>query len=469
MTVTRLSPLDATFLHVEDDVTHMHIGSVGIFEGPAPPHAELLAAIAGKLHLAPRYRQRVAFLPLQAGRPVWVDDPHFRLTYHIRRTALPAPGGDEQLRILVGRLMSHQLDRRRPLWELWVVEGLADDGWALVSKLHHAMVDGVAGSSLLTSIMDTRRDVPVAEPEPWEPEPAPPGALLVAGALAERARWVLDEGRAAARSVREPRRLAADAAHTLRGLAAYAGIVRPPEPTALNGPIGPHRCWDWARAQLSDVRLVREAFGGTINDVVLAVVTEGFRDLLQARGEPIDRSLRSLVPVSVRARDETGVYDNKVSAMFADLPVAIADPVERLRALTTQMAHLKASHEAEAGEVITSLAGFAPEALLSLGGHLGTRTPQRSVNTVTTNVPGPQTPLYLAGRRVLESFPYVPLGGHVRVGVAVYSYDGALGFGVTGDEDSTPDIGVLCAGIERGMGALVAAAASERERDPMLT
>jgi diacylglycerol O-acyltransferase len=217
-----------------------------------------------------------------------------------------------------------------------------------------------------------------------------------------------------------------------------------------------------------DVKIVRAAFGGTMNDVVLATITAGFRDLLQARGEPTDRTLRSLVPVSVRARDETGVYDNKVSAMFADLPVGLEDPVERLHAVTQHMARLKASHEAEAGEVITALAGFAPEALLSLGGRIGTRAPQRSVNTVTTNVPGPQHTLYLAGRRQLEMFPYVPLGGHVRVGVAIYSYDGALGFGVTGDADTAPDIGVLCAGIERGMRELVAAAAPDRAQEAEL-
>jgi diacylglycerol O-acyltransferase len=459
MTATRLSPLDATFLHVEDDVTHMHIGSVGIFEGPPPAQPELLAAIAGKLHLAPRYRQRVAFVPLQAGRPVWVDDRHFRLSYHVRRTALPAPGAEAELRTLVGRVMSHQLDRSRPLWELWVVEGLADDRWALLSKLHHSMVDGVSGSSLLTAIMDTRPGAEVAEPRPWAPEPPPSGARLVAGAVADRASWLAQETIAAARSIRDPGNVATQTAHTLRGLAAYAGIVRQPEPTELNGPIGPHRCWGFARAQLGDVKVVRDAFGGTVNDVVLAVISGGFRDLLDARGEPTDRSLRSLVPVSVRRPGESGAYDNRVSAMFADLPVGVEDPIERLQAVSEHLAKLKASHEAEAGEVITALSGFAPEALLSLGGRLGTRAPQRNVNTVTTNVPGPQHTLYLAGRRMLESFPYVPLGGHVRVGVAIYSYDGALGFGVTGDADAAPDVGLLCAGIERHMAELVEAAA----------
>jgi diacylglycerol O-acyltransferase / wax synthase len=453
--VTRLSPLDATFLHIEDDVSHMHLGSVAIFEGPPPEHDDLLAAIAGKLHLAPRYRQKVRFVPLQAGRPVWVDDPHFKLGYHVRRTALPAPGGDEQLRVLVGRVMSHQLDRTRPLWEMWVVEGLAGERWALLSKLHHAMVDGVSGSNLVTAMMDPRRDAPVPEPVPWKPAPTPPGTVLVASALAERARWPLREARAAARSLRDPGGVSGHAARTLQGLAAYTGLVRSPAPTALNGPVGPHRRWDWARARLTDVKEIRVAHGGTVNDVVLAVITAGFRDLLRSRGDTTERTVRSLVPVSVRARGDAGVHDNRVSAMFADLPVAIADPVERLHAVTAQMTRLKATHEAEAGEVLTSMAGFAPEVLLSLGGRLATRAPQHSVTTVTTNVPGPQVALHLAGRRMLETLPYVPLAGHVRVGVAIYSYDGGLGFGVTGDYDTAPDIGVLCAGIEHGMGELL--------------
>jgi diacylglycerol O-acyltransferase len=452
--MTRLTPLDATFLHVEDDVSHMHLGSVGVFEGPPPAHEALLAAIDAKLHLAPRYRQRVRFVPLQAGRPVWVDDPHFKLGYHVRRTALPAPGGDEQLRTLVGRVMSHQLDRSRPLWETWVVEGLAGDRWAVISKLHHAMVDGIAGSNLITALMDTSRDAPVPEPVPWQPAPQPPGAQLVASALAERARWPLRATRAGVRSVRDPRAAGEHAAHAVRGLAAYAGIVRPPEATALNGPVGPHRRWDWARARLTDVREIRAALGGTVNDVVLAAITAGFRDLLRSRGESTDRTIRTLVPVSVRTVDAAGVPDNRVSAIFADLPVPIADPVRRLQAISAQMTRLKAAHEAEAGEVLTSVAGFAPEVLLSLSGRLATRAPQHNVNTVTTNVPGPQHALYLAGRRLLETFPYVPLGGHVRIGVAIYSYDGALGFGVTGDYDAAPDIGVLCAGIERGMSEL---------------
>src|SRR6476646_1253065 len=223
----RLSALDATFLHVENDVSHMHLGSVGFFEGPPPSHDDLLAAIEATLHLAPRYRQRVRFIPLGAGRPVWTDDPHFRCEYHVRRTALPAPGGDAELRRLVGRVMSQQLDRGRPLWELWAVEGLADDRWALISKLHHSMVDGVSASSLITEMMDRRQDAPVAAAAAWAPAPEPGDVALVAGALAERASRPLHRAVAATHALRHPGEYGAYGAAALRGLAAYAGIVRP--------------------------------------------------------------------------------------------------------------------------------------------------------------------------------------------------------------------------------------------------
>ena len=237
-----------------------------------------------------------------------------------------------------------------------------------------------------------------------------------------------------------------------------SGILRPPRASSLNGPIGPHRRWDWARSRLSDVKRIRNAFGGTVNDVVLTAIAGGFRELLVSRGERTDRVVRSLVPVSVRSAEEQGEYNNRVSAIFAELPVGIEDPVERLASVHRQMERLKRSHEAVAGDVLVGLSGFAPAMLLALGLRTATHVPQRNVNTVTTNVPGPQRPLYAAGRRMLECFPYVPLAGHVRVGVAIFSYDGALGFGVTGDYDQAPDIGVLCRGIERSMAALVEAA-----------
>ncbi len=470
----RLSSQDASFLHLEDAVSHFHIGAVAILEGPPPPYDALVERVRANLPQVPRYRQKVHFVPFALGRPVWVDDPHFNLGYHVRRTALPDPGGDEELRVLIGRVMSQQLDRHKPLWEMWMIEGLSERRWVLITKLHHSMVDGVSGAELLRAILDEQREPELVMPAAWSPERQPPGAELAGRALAHRARSPFEGLRSVLDS---PRRAAERAVGTVEGLSTLSGILRPPRASSLNGPIGPHRRWDWARSRLSEVKLIRNALGGTVNDVVLTAIAGGFRELLASRGEPTDRVVRSLVPVSVRAADEQGEYNNRVSAIFADLPVGIEDPVERLVSVTGQMEHLKGSQEAVAGDVLVGLSGFAPAMLLSLALRAATRMPQRSVNTVTTNVPGPQRPLYAAGRRMLECFPYVPLAGHVRVGVAIFSYDGALGFGVTGDYDRAPDIGVLCRGIERSMAELVKAAeardtlpragvrATERQRD----
>ncbi|MDQ1438645.1 MAG: diacylglycerol O-acyltransferase / wax synthase [Acidimicrobiaceae bacterium] len=444
----RMSPLDASFLHIENENNHMHIASVAIFEGPAPDCAEVMAMVESKLTLVPRYRQKVRFVPLELGRPLWVDDPHFNLGYHVRATALPHPGGDQQLRNLVGRVMSQQLDRSKPLWEMWMVEGLEDGHWALLSKTHHAMVDGVSGTDLLSVVLDTEASParqPVAE---FEPEPEPNRLRLVADALRDRLANPYEQYRVVRSATRQVRDVA-------RGLRSMAGLVRPTPSSTLNGPIGPHRTWAWARSSLADVKTVRGALGGTVNDVVLAAITRGFRDLLIGRGEGVDRVVRTLVPVSVRSEAERGTYNNKVSAMFAALPVGIEDPTERLDAIKEQMTGLKESKQAVAGEVLTSLTGFAPPQLLALGTRVFSRVQQRNVNTVTTNVPGPQYPLYAVGRRMLEAFPYVPLAGSVRIGVAIFSYNGLLNFGITGDLDTAPDIEVLARGIEEGMAELV--------------
>ena len=463
-----MSALDASFLHVEDAVSHMHMGSVGIFEGPAPPQDVVLAAVAGKLHLVPRYRQRVLFPPLALARPIWVDDSHFHLDYHVRRTALPAPGGDEELRNLVGRVMAQKLDRSKPLWEMWIAEGFGDDRWALVSKLHHCMADGVSGVDLLSVVFDVERRSPPVEIAPWAPAPEPSSLRIVGSALAYRATRIPYEAACSGwATAREPARAAGRAAEVTGAVTSLRTLLRAPEGTSLNGPIGPHRRWAWARGRLADVKAIRAEYGGTVNDVVLAVTTRGFRDLLLGRGEPVeDRVVRTMVPVSVRMPAERGTYNNKVSAMFADLPVRIADPVERLATVRVQMQDLKESHQAVAGSTLTSLGGFAPAMLLALGGRVATRTPQHSVNTVTTNVPGPQHAIYLAGQRMLEFFPFVPLGGHVRIGVAIISYNGALNFGVTGDYETAPDIQVLCDGIGAGIAELLPQPATPRASAP---
>jgi diacylglycerol O-acyltransferase / wax synthase len=451
-----LSPLDASFLEVEDQVSHMHIGSVGIFEGPAPSREEMLAAVESKLHLVPRNRQKVRYPPLHAGPPVWLDDQHFNLDYHVRRTALASPGGHDELRMLVGRVMSQQLDRHKPLWEMWVAEGLEKGSWALVSKVHHCMVDGVSATDLMSVLLDEERQPPRVPGPRWVPEAEPSVVQMIAQPLARRLRSPLSALEASKEFIRGPREVMELVLNTVRGTAAMRTLLRPTPTSSLNGPIGPHRTWDWAHAQLSDIKAIRGGLGGTINDVVLAVISRGFRDLLLARNEdPARLTIRSLVPVSVRRPSERGNYNNRVSAMFAELPIGIDDPVACLESISAQMEALKASQQAVAGEVLTSLSGFAPSLLLALGTRLAFRIPQRTLNTVTTNVPGPQHPLFLAERRMLEAIPYVPLAGHVRVGVAIFSYDGALKFGVTGDYDTAPDIRILCNGIEDGVAELL--------------
>jgi WS/DGAT/MGAT family acyltransferase len=464
-----MSSLDASFLHVEDAVTHMHLGSVGIFEGPPPGPEEVPAAIAARLPQVPRYRQKVAFVPLALGRPAWIDDPHFDLSYHVRRTGLPAPGGEPELRRLVGRVMSQQLDRAKPLWEIWVVVGLDDGRWALISKTHHCMVDGISATDILSVLLDTSRDESPERSDDWKPEPEPNPVALLAHAVAERARSPYEALRTAASIAQAPSRVARELLVVGKGLANLRQVAAPGSASSLNGPIGPHRRWEWARSRLSDIKQIRAAHGGTVNDVVLAVLTGAFRELLLARGEQVEgRVVRTLVPVSVRAEQDRGTYDNKVSAVFAELPVELDDPVLRLEAIHEQMQELKASGQAVAAERLTALTGFAPAVLLALAGRLASSLPQSTVNTVTTNVPGPQQPLFLCGRRMLEAFPFVPLGGSVQIGVAIFSYDGNINFGVTGDRDGAPDIDLFCGAIERSVSELLPAgtppAGEERPR-----
>ena len=461
MATERMSPLDASFLHIEDHVSHMHIGSVSVFEGPPPGYDQFVAMVRAKLDLTPRFRQVVRFVPFQLGRPVWVDDPHFHLEYHIRHTALPPPGDDEDLRRLVGRVMSQQLDRGKPLWELWMVEGLEGGRWALVSKTHHAIVDGVSGTDLFSALLDADPDAATGAPRPWRPGVAPTPERLAAEALFEMAWSPLEQLRALSAAVRWPRQAAEDTADVLRGVWAYLGVARPTPRCSLNGPLGPHRRWAHAEVGVEDVKRVRKALGGTFNDVVLTMITGGLRTLLTSRGEDVDRPVRTFVPVSVRPRDERGravgdgTFENKVSGIVADLPVGLADPAAQLEVLSRQMAGLKESKEALAGEALTGLSGYAPPLLLALGARLGTAMAQRNINTLTTNVPGPQIPLYAAGRRMLRSYPFVPLGAQMRLTIAIFSYDGAVTFGVTGDYDAAPDIEVLTHGIEVAMHELV--------------
>jgi diacylglycerol O-acyltransferase / wax synthase len=459
-----MSVQDAAFLHIENGNNPMHIGSVAVLEGPAPAYGDLVRLIAGKLPLVPRYRQKVRFAPGGVGRPVWVDDPHFQILYHIRHTALPPPGGKDELRNLAGRVFAQTVDRSKPLWELWMVEGLKNGRWAVISKVHHCMVDGVSATDLLTVMFDST-DATAAQPQAseWSPEPEPGTFTLTTHAVIRTVADPLGRLRDLSGGLRitaGPRTRLAEGAALFRSLAEWSRRSA----TSLNGPIGPHRRWSWAEASLDDVKIVREGLGGTVNDVVLAAITAGFRALLLHRGEDVsNRVVRTLVPVSVRADSERGTYNNRVSGIFPGLPVSIADARERLTAIAGQLSMLKQSKQAVAGDALVKLAGFAPPMLLSLGARLAARTPQRALQTVTTNVPGPQYPLYVVGRRMVYSYPYVPIMGSVRISIAIFSYCGRLFFGITGDYDTVTDIDVLRDGIEEGMRELVAAAGGSRD------
>jgi WS/DGAT/MGAT family acyltransferase len=333
-----------------------------------------------------------------------------------------------------------------------MVEGLGENRWALLSKVHHCMVDGVSATDLMAVMFE---DGPHAA-SAWQPEPEPNGLELLARTLTHRALVPSEQLRGVRAAVRAPLHTLGQARDVARGMASTTSMIRPPARTSLTGPVGPHRTWSWAQLRLSDVKPVRAALGGTVNDVVLTVVAGGLRDLLEARGEPVaDRTIRALVPVSVRTPGEKGVYNNRVSAMFAELPVGVTDPAARLAAVRRQMDGLKQSKQAVAGDVLTSMSGFAPAMLLALGSRIAARSGSLGVQTGVTNVPGPQTPLHTLDRRLLESYPYVPVIGHVRNSIAIFSYDGGLYFGVTGDYETSSDIDVLTAGVERSMEELV--------------
>lgn len=447
--------LDAEFLHVEDGIAHMHIAGVSVFEGPSPAFADLLAMMASKLHRIPRYRQRVRMVPLELGRPVWVDDPHFNLEYHVRHTALPSPGDDLALRSLMARLMGQELDRQRPLWELWLVEGLEGGRWALISKVHHCMVDGVSGVDLLNIVLDLEREVALPEPTPWSPAPEPSGAAKVLDAWSGLATDTLGLVRGTPSAARDPLGSLRGLRDTGSGLLRLVRHLTTTTPTTLEGSISPHRAWAHSSVPIDVVREIRKHVDATLNDVVLGVLAGAYRDLLVHRGEDPDTTvLRSLVPVSVRAPDAHGVLDNRVSAILLELPVHLADPVARVRLVHDEMERLKASHMSEAGQLVVRLGDLAPPMvvgpLMRAATRLLAQAPQRSVNTVTTNVPGPQLPLYCLGREMLAYYPYVPLSHGVRVGTAILSYNGQLAFGVTGDYDAAPDVDVLAAAVPAG-------------------
>jgi WS/DGAT/MGAT family acyltransferase len=463
----RLSGLDASFLHLERGPAHMHVASTTVFEGPAPDLDEFKTHIQARLHLVPRFRQRLRFVPLGQGRPKWVDDPSFNLDYHIRHTALPEPGSHEQLLIFAARVFSQRLDRSKPLWEMWLVDGVEGDRFAIVSKSHHCLVDGVSGVDITTVLFDASPDPPqpARRPAPWVPYPEPSDAQLLAEALVERATSPKEIVRGARALFHAPRRGAHAAIDALEaaGTLARAGLAAPHSP--FNVGIGPYRRFATVDASLDDLKAVKNKIGGTVNDVVLAAVSGALGRYLRGRGFATrDLELRAMVPISVRAAGEHGALGNRVSSYMAPLPVWCEDPMQRLREVSATMGDLKHSKQAVGATLLTELTDFAPPTIAGQAARLQSR--QRFFNLVVTNVPGPQFPLYLMGRRLEAIYPMVPLARRQAVCFGVMSYAGRVHFGLVGDYDAMADLDVLASDLEGSLDELVQRAPAPRSDAP---
>jgi diacylglycerol O-acyltransferase / wax synthase len=461
----RLSSVDASFLAQERQASHMHVGAVIIFEGPPLSREEFLEGIESRLHLVPRYRQKLAFPRFEMGRPFWVDDPNFNIDYHVRHTALPSPGSLEQLRQLAGRIFSQRLDRSKPLWENWLVQGLEGNRFALISKTHHALVDGVSGVDLAGVLFDLSpvpQEVPPPEEE-WTAHPEPTQAELIAEGVKGAIRTPFDLAGETLSALQHPDRTLQRAREAAEGLGevVWAGLNPAPD-MPLNVPIGPHRRIVWASSDLDDFKRIKNSFGGTVNDVVLTVVSGALRRFLRSRGVRTEGlELRALVPVSIRAEDERGQLGNRIAAMRGPLPVYCDDVVECLRLVQQAMGDLKESKQALGAEVIAGLTEFAPPTLLAQASRLNFST--RLFNLIVTNVPGPQFPLYMHGREMLELIPVAFLPENHALAIAIMSYNGGVRFGLLADYDAMPDVEFVAQALEDVLAELLERA---REAEP---
>ena len=461
----RLSGLDTSFLHLERDGAHMHVASTTIFEGPPPSHDEFRDHIESRLHLVPRFRQKLRSIPLGQGRPIWVDDPHLNLEYHVRRTALPPPGSEEQLRNLAARIFSQQLDRSKPLWEIWLAEGLKGDRFAVIGKTHHALVDGVSGIDITAVLFDTAPEPVGSAPSgpEWLPRPEPSGPKLLADAWVQRFTSPAEIVRGMRAVLRGPRRVASQLLEGIGSTGKFVGAGLSAPKTPLNVDIGPHRRFAWVTADLDELKRIKNELGGTVNDVVLAVVTGALGRYMRARGfDTQDLELRAMVPVSVRADEEHGALGNRVAAMMAPLPVWCEDPSERLHLISETMGDLKGSGQAVGAEILTGLTDFAPPTIASQAARLQSR--QRFFNLVVTNIPGPQFPLYVLGREMQALYPMVPLAQKQAVCVGIMSYNGEMHFGLIGDYDAMADLDSLALDLEASIGELSDAVPKPKRR-----
>jgi len=462
----RLTAIDAGFLHNEGSASHMHVGAVVLLEGPPPAFEELLDSIRSRLHLVPRYRQKLAEAPARSGRQLWVDDPSFNLEYHVRQSALPRPGSEAQLLRTAARIFSQRLDRSKPLWEMWVVEGLEDERFALISKTHHALIDGVAGVDLAQVMFDlTPEPREVEHPDdPWEPSPEPSTVELMGAGATDAVRTGLKLTTGALGAMADPRRAVREVRSAAEGVGELAWATLNPAPaTPLNVEIGPHRRFVGVRHELADLKAIKDALGGTVNDVVLSVVSGALRGWLSSRGVRTEGlELRALVPVSIRAEAERNAMGNRIAAMRAPLPVYIEDPLLRLRTVRSAMDGLKESKQAVGAEVMASMQSFAPPTILAQASRINFST--RLFNLIVTNVPGPQFPLYVQGRQMQDVFPVAFLPRRHALAIAIMSYHGHINFGLLGDYDALPDLEVIGEGIEASLAELLALARRQGRR-----
>jgi diacylglycerol O-acyltransferase len=449
----RLSPSDMSSLLAERGPIHVHVGATTIMEGEPPAFEELLEHVDSRLALVPRFRQRVTEIPLGLSNPVWADDRDFDLRWHVRHSALPRPGSAAQLRELVGRVMSQPLDLSRPLWQLYLIEGVEGGRHAVLSKTHHALVDGVSAVDVGTILLDpnpegTEMEVPE---ERWDPDEPSPEMLFVRAAR-ERIREPLHTARRAARgALTMPRETAG---RVIRTAEAFAGLAAggPSCPrSSLNVEIGRDRRVAYARAELQALKDARGEGGATVNDVILACAAGGLRRFLESRGEDVPGYLVALVPVSVRRPDEHLELGNRISTILVPLPLAEADPARRLELVHEETARMKESEQARAASLIIEATGWTPPTINRV--LAGAMARPLNWNLVVSNVPGPQQPFYLLGRPMREVYPFVPLSpqGHA-LSIGIVSYDGGVFFGLAGDRDALADIDALASTLDDAIG-----------------
>jgi diacylglycerol O-acyltransferase len=461
----RLSVMDNTFLLSETPTTPMHVAAIEIFEAGPLQTADggidigmIRAAYAANLHRIPRYRQKLLWIPIE-NRPVWVDDPDFNLDYHVRHVSLPRPGGEDELRHVASRILANHLDRRRPLWEIWVVEGIEHGRFAIIAKTHHCMVDGSAGVEAAQLLLSPSPDAEIGEPEPWRPRAIPTRQQLAVDEAWRYATLPLRALRGLAEFREEAEDVGAEIGARARALRDFfSSTTSLASDTPINGPLGPHRRFDWLNMALADVKEVRRKLECTVNDVFLATVTGACREYLRDRGVRLDDIVfRASTPVSLRSEDDHSQSGNRVSSWFVDLPVAEVDRRAQVDAIHEETQRLKESRQAMGMDMLMAAAEFAPSGILALGAGMASGP----VNIIVTNVPGPQFPLYMLGGRLLAMIPQVPLIENIGLGIALMSYDGGVFWGFTADYDLVPDLDHFIDLIERSFADLAAAAGVE--------